>query len=504
MSYTALARRYRSQSFDDVVGQQPIAQTLKNAIASDRLHHAYLFTGTRGVGKTSMARIFARALNAPDTVDGCPKPKNAHFPPKDVQQRMADAIMRGDDLNVIEIDAASNTGVDNVRDLIANANLVPTDNARFKVYIIDEVHMLSKAAFNALLKVMEEPPSHVKFILCTTETEKVLPTILSRCQRFDFRNIPLAQIAQHLREVVKREKIKADDPVLFQIARLGNGSMRDALSLLDRLTASGQDLTAALLEQMLGVPDRQLIAAVVDAIAAADVAASLQAADQLLSRGIGQDQFVLALIEHWRTLMLVKAMGESGPNIAELDEQARQQAAAQAARFDMPVIIHAIAMLENIHRSGKNSSAPRALLDAAIARLALSEKFADLAALLNAAGGAAATGRVDEKKKPLTPAAETPAPPSKPIASAPPAVRPATAPAAPVLSAPRRPVTQEERDRLLRTPIVRQVIDEFGAILVDIRQPQSALPPAPPSPDDSPSSSVLPADDPPYTDPVDD
>ena len=206
MSYTVLARRYRSTTFDEVIGQEHVAQTLKRAIESDRVAHAYLFNGTRGVGKTSMARILAKALNcrsfdAPTTTP-CGKCDSCV------------AIARGDDIDVIEIDAASNTGVDNVRDIIENSQYRPA-RARFKVYIIDEVHMLSKSAFNALLKTLEEPPSHVKFILATTEPEKVLPTILSRCQRYDFRNIPTREIADHLKEISKKEKIKADDDALM-------------------------------------------------------------------------------------------------------------------------------------------------------------------------------------------------------------------------------------------------------------------------------------------------
>src|SRR6476620_3357284 len=198
MSYTVLARRYRSTTFDEVIGQDHVARTLKKAIESDRIAHAYLFCGTRGTGKTSTARILAKCLN-------CEKSKEPTSEPCG-KCNSCTAIARGDDIDVIEIDAASNTGVDNVRDLIANASYRPA-RSRFKVYIIDEVHMLSKAAFNALLKTMEEPPEHVRFILATTEVEKVLPTILSRCQRYDFRNIPTREIAGHLKEICKQEKI---------------------------------------------------------------------------------------------------------------------------------------------------------------------------------------------------------------------------------------------------------------------------------------------------------
>src|SRR5579862_8108016 len=220
MSYTVLARRYRSQSFDEVVGQSAIATTLQNAVKAGRVAHAYLFTGTRGVGKTSTARIFAKALAGGS-------------------KEADEAIMRGQDTDVIEIDAASNTGVDQARELIANAAYRPLRGKK-KVYIIDEVHQLSIAAFNALLKTMEEPPEHVVFILCTTESHKVPATIQSRCQRFDFRNIPTAEIAGHLKAVLKEESAKADDDLIHMVARLGNGSMRDALSLMDRLLASGE------------------------------------------------------------------------------------------------------------------------------------------------------------------------------------------------------------------------------------------------------------------------
>lgn len=402
MAYTVLARRYRSQSFGDVVGQGSIANTLINAIRTNRVAHAYLFCGTRGVGKTSLARIFARSLNAPATVPDTPEIEGDtyEYPDEDVQQRMADAIMRGDDLNVIEIDGASNNSVADARDLIGSAGLAPTANARYKIYIIDEVHMLSTAAFNALLKTMEEPPNHVKFILATTEPHKIPATIHSRCQRFDFKNIPAGEIKGHLADVLKNEKIEADDEVLYQLAVLGNGSMRDALSLLDRLLATGETpLTPAILENMLGLPARERVVALVDAFADGDVTASLKQIDALLSTGIGQDQLVEVLIEHLRQLMLIAACGADS-DLVELSAESRERVAKQAARFDAPGLVHMIALCDGLARNGKSSSNPRALLDAVVVRLALAEKMADVTKVL--AGAVPLAAPAAEKKK-LTP-----------------------------------------------------------------------------------------------------
>lgn len=386
MAYTVLARRYRSTSFGQVIGQEPIAKTLRNAIEQNRVAHAYLFCGTRGVGKTSMARIFARALNAPDTVEDAPKPRDVEddaFPEKDVQERMAEAIMRGEDLNVIEIDGASNNRVEEARQLIANAGLAPTGNARYKVYIIDEVHMLSTAAFNALLKTMEEPPPHVKFILCTTEPHKVPATIQSRCQRFDFRNIPTSQIAEHLKFIIESEKVTAEPQVVFQVARLGNGSMRDALSMLDRLIATGDDpLTPKTLEQMFGLPDQELVANLIDAIIAADVKQAIYSVDDLLAKGIGQEQLVDVLLDYLRQLLLICACGPDS-HLIELAEDARQTASKQAEQLDAPALTYMIALCENMQRSSRSSANPRALLDAVVVRLALAEKMADVTQALS-------------------------------------------------------------------------------------------------------------------------
>ncbi|MEM6259780.1 MAG: DNA polymerase III subunit gamma/tau [Planctomycetota bacterium] len=400
MAYTVLARRYRSQSFGDVVGQSAIANTLINAIRTNRVAHAYLFCGTRGVGKTSLARIFARSLNAPASVPDAPEIEGDDYayPDEDVQQRMAEAIMRGDDLNVIEIDGASNNSVQDARDLIGSAGLAPTANARYKIYIIDEVHMLSTAAFNALLKTMEEPPSHVKFILATTEPHKIPATIHSRCQRFDFKNIPAGEIKAHLTDILKSEKIDADDEVLYQLAVLGNGSMRDALSLMDRLLATGETpLTPAILENMLGLPARDRVVSLVDAFADGNVAASLKQADELLATGIGQDQLVEVLIEHLRQLMLIAACGAES-DLIELSPESRDRVAKQAERFDAPGLVHMIALCDGLARNGKSSSNPRALLDAVVVRLALAEKMADVTKLL---AGAVPWSSGDEEKKKL-------------------------------------------------------------------------------------------------------
>ncbi|MCC7146773.1 MAG: DNA polymerase III subunit gamma/tau [Phycisphaeraceae bacterium] len=383
MSYTVLARRYRSDAFGQVVGQEPIARTLLNAIATSRVAHAYLFCGTRGVGKTSMARLFARALNAPLTIADCPQPADADaYPAPDVQQRMAQAIMRGDDLNVIEIDGASNNRVEEARQLIAGAGLSPTGNARYKIYIIDEVHMLSIAAFNALLKTMEEPPSHVKFILCTTESHKVPATIQSRCQRFDFRNIPTSAIAAHLKTVLAKENLKAEGDLLWQVAHLGNGSMRDALSLLDRLISNGQQpLTSQLLSQMLGLPPQQMIVTLIDSLADGNVPDSLTRVAELLDQGISLDQVVASLIDRLHALMILAACGPD-TELAEMAPEARAEAFTQAQRFDSAGLVHMLALAQSLQRSLRASPNPRALLDAVVVRLALAEKMADVTAIL--------------------------------------------------------------------------------------------------------------------------
>ena len=362
-----------------VVGHVRQIAQLAQDIETGNVAHAYLFVGTRGVGKTSMARIFAKALNAAEGLSE--------------REKIAAAIMQGTDIDVVEIDAASNNSVENARDLIANSIYRPA-RCPYKIYIIDEVHMLSNAAFNALLKTMEEPPAHVKFILCTTEAHKVPATIQSRCQRFDFKAIPAARIAEHLRAVLKKEGVKAEDGVVYEVARQGHGSMRDALSLLDRLLASvseGGTLDNDLLRDMLGIPDAALVAEVCDAIATGRGAAALEKAENLLSKGLTLDQVLEALIVRFRDLLLAGTCGaESG--LLERSSEERAEAARAAQAFAPEALVHMIVLLENVQRSLRTAAVPRALFDAALVRLCMLEHFASPAALLKADAGAQPAG----------------------------------------------------------------------------------------------------------------
>ncbi len=366
--YQVFARRYRSRSFAELIGQDSIANTLRNAITLGRTAHAYLFCGTRGVGKTSMARIFARALNAIDSLSE--------------RDAIAQSILRGEDLDVIEIDGASNRGVDDARDLIAGAGLAPA-RSPYKIYIIDEVHMLTQPAFNALLKTMEEPPAHVKFILCTTEPHKVPATIQSRCQRFDFRSIPTSLIAEHLARVLADEKLTADEVVLLQVARLANGSMRDGLSLLDRLVAaSSGHLSQTLAREVLGLPDEELLESLMRAIACGDPAGGLTAAASLLEAGMSPEHALDTIAARLRDCLLVRTCGAETAMV-DLPRESRQQLAQHAEHFDPPALVHLITLCDGAVRNVRGSSVPRALFDAVVARLCMSEHFVTAATLLS-------------------------------------------------------------------------------------------------------------------------
>jgi len=403
MSYTVLARKYRSQTFDDVIGQDPIAQTLKNAIKTDRVAHAYLFTGTRGVGKTTMARILAKALNCLSVDKPTTKPC--------CKCDSCLAVNTGDDIDVIEIDGASNNRVDEIRELRENAIYRPA-RSRFKIYIIDEVHMLTVSAFNALLKTLEEPPSHIKFIFATTEPNKVIATIQSRCQRFDFSNIGPAAIADQLKSILKQEKIKYEEDLVLPLAKMANGSMRDGLSLLDRLISAGvEPLSASLLEQYLGCPNSEKIWNLIEQIGDSDAAGTLDAIEDLIGTGLGEVQIIDSLIDYMRDLMVVKSTGADS-KLLILTEQQRNRAGELAEKFDIAALIYNIAALQKLRWAVRNSDTSRALLEASLLRFALSEHFLNVDELLSQfkGGPPAATGKKKVTRKVNSPpAGEQPA-----------------------------------------------------------------------------------------------
>jgi DNA polymerase-3 subunit gamma/tau len=365
--YLVLARKYRSQTFDEVVGQEPISRTLVNAIKTGRVAHAYLFTGTRGVGKTTMARILAKALNCLSADSATPEPCN--------QCDACVSISRGDDVDVVEIDGASNRGIEEIRELRANAIFRPS-RSRYKVYYIDEVHMLTREAFNALLKTLEEPPEHVKFIFATTEVEKVPATILSRCQRFDFRNIPTARIAEHLDQLCAAEGVEAEPDALYRVARAASGSMRDGLSLLDQLLAAGEKVTEEEVIHILGTPGQERTLSIVRRIGEADAAGALHELDEVVQSGVGLTALAQGLAETFRNMMVARAGGDA-TDLIELPEAHKKALIELAQQFSLPVLVQSVGILDSASRSLRGSSVSRALLEAAVVRLAQADKFID-------------------------------------------------------------------------------------------------------------------------------
>jgi DNA polymerase-3 subunit gamma/tau len=324
----ALYRRWRPQTFEDVIGQEHIARTLRNAVAGDRLAHAYLFTGPRGTGKTSVARILAKAINC--TGDGAP-PCN--------ECAICLSMTAGRSLDLIEIDAASNTGVDDVRDLRDKISFAPNE-ATFKVYIIDEVHMLSTAAFNALLKTLEEPPPHAVFVLATTEPHKIPDTIASRCQRHDFRRVPLGAIVGKLERICESEGVDAEPAALEMVARSATGSMRDAESLLDQLRASGDDITVSHVRDVLGTPADAVVADLLDALVAADAAQGLQLINAAMDQGADARQFRGLILDHLRYLLLIQTGVDS--NLLNVSDAQLERLTAQAERLPRRVLIASV------------------------------------------------------------------------------------------------------------------------------------------------------------------
>ena len=375
--YQALYRKYRPKNFDEVVGQEHITATLKQEIASGRIGHAYLFTGSRGTGKTSCSKIIAKAVNCPNQHDGNP------CGVCDICRGIDD----GSVLDVTEIDAASNNGVDNIRQLREEANFTPAQ-VNYRVYIIDETHMLSVGAFNALLKIMEEPPEHVIFILATTEVHKIPATILSRCQRFDFRRISPSVIAARVRWVCEQEGIQIDPEAADLIASLAEGGMRDALSLLDvcRSNArsgdnSAEHITLEHVRQSAGLAVSDSLFAVADAVLRRDVPAVLQEIDRMFENSIDFEKMCVQLIAHYRGLMMAKAVKNPQEFVSGLPQDA-QRLSAQAAGYPMGQILYSLTVLQDaLSRMGRTAQT-RVELEMAAIKLCSPELDRSLEAIL--------------------------------------------------------------------------------------------------------------------------
>ncbi len=334
MMYRALYRKWRPQTFSDVVGQSHITVTLCNELKAGKLAHAYLFTGSRGTGKTSCAKILAKAVNCEHPVDG--NPCN--------ECEVCRGIDSGAILDVVEIDAASNNGVDNIRDLREEANYTPV-RAKYRVYIIDEVHMLSVGAFNALLKTLEEPPEHVKFILATTEVHKLPATILSRCQRFDFKRIEPEDIAGRLNFVAKGEGFTIDDEAAMLIARVADGGMRDALSLLDQCAGQSDRVTAQLVSSVAGFTGRDHLFSLADCIKNSDCARALSIINELHNSSCDMERLCGQLIEHYRNLMIIRSVNDpSGLIVCTASEL--KQMETQALSYTLENIMYILSVLE--------------------------------------------------------------------------------------------------------------------------------------------------------------
>lgn len=380
MSYTALYRKFRPLTFESVVGQEHIVRTLKNQLKTGRVSHAYLFCGTRGTGKTSTAKIFARAINclSPQEEEPCNSCS------------LCTAALEGRSMNVMEIDAASNNGVDNIREIREDVKYPPTEG-RYKVYIIDEVHMLSSGAFNALLKTLEEPPAHVVFILATTDPQKVPPTILSRCQRYDFKRIHSGEIAGTLQGYLLEEGFAVEEKAVDYIARLADGSMRDSLSLLDQCVAfySGQEITLDMVLDMVGAVDNALFFAMTEGLLNKDVKKVLDLVEEMILQGRDTAQFISDYIVHFRNLLVVVTLPNGGDlldmsseNVEQLKEQGKKMTADELVYFikvfsklqgDMKYALNQRILLEVILIQ-LCSSAKEKSMDAIAARLAQLER----------------------------------------------------------------------------------------------------------------------------------
>jgi len=386
MSYVVFARKYRPQVFDDVIGQSHVTTTLKNAITQDRVAHAYLFAGPRGVGKTTTARLLAKALNCEKgpTVTPC----NSCASCKE--------ISTGSGLDILEIDGASNRGIDEIRNLRDNVKFAPS-KGKFKVYIIDEVHMLTPEAFNALLKTLEEPPAHVKFIFATTQAYKVPPTIISRCQRFDFRRMAASDIITNLKNIVKSEKLNASDDALALIARYSDGAMRDAQVLLDQLISFTRDsIGVEDVTKMLGLVSDDILFKLAGYIKDKDAPSALKMVDSFFNDGKDVFQIVLGLITHFRNVAVTKISKDAG-SILDCTKDKLERYKALAERFTIEEILYAIYTLSNTIDFIRKSGLSRVPLEAAVIKLSRAGSIASLESILDKVEGLVKSAPVTDR-----------------------------------------------------------------------------------------------------------
>ena len=374
MSYMALYRKFRPDSFEDVKGQEPIVTTLRNQIKADRIGHAYLFCGTRGTGKTTVAKLLAKAVNCEHPIDGNP----CH------ECRMCKAIAAGTSMNVIEIDAASNNGVDNVREIVEEVRYSPTEG-KYKVYIIDEVHMLSAGAFNALLKTIEEPPSYVIFILATTEVHKIPITILSRCQRYDFKRISIDIITSRLKELMEIEHIEAEEKALRYIARAGDGSMRDALSLLDQCISFflGKKLTYDNVLEVLGAVDTQVFGKLMKCIREQSVSGCIKLLEEIETNGRELGQFIIDFIWYLRNLLLLKSSEDVSDMIIEVSSENLAILQKEAEQIEEQTLIRYIRIFSDLSNQIRYASRKRVMIEVALIKLCRPEMEQNYEALLD-------------------------------------------------------------------------------------------------------------------------
>ncbi len=375
MSYTALYRKWRPDKFTDVKGQDAIVTTLKNQIIHDRIGHAYLFCGTRGTGKTTVAKIVARAVNCENPIDGnpCGECKSCR------------AVADGTSMNVIEIDAASNNGVDNIREIRDEVTYSPTEG-RYKVYIIDEVHMLSTGAFNALLKTLEEPPSYVIFILATTEVHKIPVTILSRCQRYDFKRISVDTISERLFELAEGEGIDVEEKAIRYIAKSADGALRDALSLMDQCNSFyfGQKLTYDKVLEVLGAVDTKVFSDLLCAVIARDVKSSISILDEVVIQGRELSQFVIDFTWYLRNLMLIKTSEEDEiEEVLDMSGENLTQLKREAQAVDTDRVMRYIRIFSELSGQIRNATQKRVLVEIAIIKLCRPGMETDTGSLLD-------------------------------------------------------------------------------------------------------------------------